>query len=489
MLHILAIDLGAESGRALVGSFDGSRLSLTTAHRFANVPVRLGGTLYWDFPRLFGDVLDGVRAALQHGQLASLGVDSWGVDFGLLDARGRLLGNPVHYRDSRTQGMLDRASELVGKQRIYAETGIQLLPINTLYQLVSMVEANDRQLQLADQLLMIPDLIHHFLCDSQVGEYTNATTTQCFDVAHGTWATSLLSDLGIPPRLFPEVVQPGTRLGTLRADVAGDVGGDLIVIAPATHDTASAVAGTPLDRHTAFLSSGTWSLVGVELPGPVITDAAREGNLTNEGGVAGTVRLLKNVMGLWLVQEARRALGSTTSYEELTHQAAGAPAFTAFVDPDDERFLRPGNLPSNVRAFCAETGQAAPADGASLVRVLLESLALKYAVVLRQVEAVCGTALEAIHVVGGGANNALLCQLTANASGLPVLAGPAEATSLGNLVVQAIALGELASIAEARAMVAASFAPRRYEPQGDWSEPRQRFDELLRSRCPAQGVL
>jgi len=237
----------------------------------------------------------GLRAALQHGQLASLGVDSWGVDFGLLDARGRLLGNPVHYRDSRTQGMLDRASELVGKQRIYAETGIQLLPINTLYQLVSMVEASDRHLQLADQLVMIPDLIHHFLCDSRVGEYTNATTTQCFDVAHGTWATSLLSDLGIPPRLFPEVVQPGTRLGTLRADVAGDVGGDLIVIAPATHDTASAVAGTPLDRHTAFLSSGTWSLVGVELPGPVITDAAREGNLTNEGGVAGTVRLLKNL--------------------------------------------------------------------------------------------------------------------------------------------------------------------------------------------------
>jgi rhamnulokinase len=263
------------------------------------------------------------------------------------------------------------------------------------------------------------------------------------------------------------------------------------VVAPATHDTASAVAGTPLDAsaQTAFLSSGTWTLVGVELPHPAITEEACRGNLTNEGGVAGTVRLLKNVMGLWLVQEARRGLGSTLSYEDLTRQAAEAPAFTAFVDPDDERFLRPGDLPGNVRAVCAETGQTPPADAASLVRVLLESLALKYAVVLRQVEAVGGKALQAIHVVGGGSNNALLCQLTANASGLPVLAGPAEASSIGNLIVQAIALGELASLAEARAVVAASFGSRRYEPVGDWSEPRQRFDELLRTRSQVQGVV
>jgi rhamnulokinase len=489
-LRILALDLGAESGRALVGAFDGSRLSLEMPHRFANVPVRLGGTLYWDFPRLFGDVLDGVRAALQQGPLASLGVDSWGVDFGLLDRRGRLLGNPVHYRDARTEGMLERADHLVSRERIYAETGIQLMPINTLYQLLAMVEADDPDLQRADQLLMIPDLIHHFLCDSQVGEYTNASTTQCLDMAHGTWATDLLSDLNIPARLFPDVVQPGTPLGKLRADVASEVGARLTVVAPATHDTASAVAGTPLDAsgRTAFLSSGTWSLVGVELPGPVIAEQARRDNLTNEGGVNGTVRLLKNVMGLWLVQGARRALGASTSYAELTEQAAAAPAFSAFIDPDDERFLRPGDLPTNVRAFCAETGQTPPADAASLVRVLLESLALKYAVVLRQVEAVGGHALEAIHVVGGGSNNVMLCQLTADASGLPVLAGPVEATSIGNLVLQAIALGELASIADARAMVAASFAPRRYEPEGDWSEPRQRFAELLRSRSQAEGV-
>jgi len=357
--------------------------------------------------------------------------------------------------------------------------------------LLAMVEARDEDLQRADELLMIPDLVHHFLCDSRVGEYTNATTTQCLDVARGGWAVDLLADLGIPPRIFPEVVLPGTRLGTLRKDVAAEVGAELNVVAPATHDTASAVAGTPLDANgkTAFLSSGTWSLLGVELPRPVITDAAREGNLTNEGGVAGTVRLLKNVMGLWLVQEARRASGSATSYDELTRQAAAASAFTAFVDPDDERFLRPGDLPSNVRAFCAETGQTPPTEPASLVRVLLESLALKYSVVLRQLEAVGGQALEAIHVVGGGSHNALLCQLTANASGVTVVAGPSEATSIGNLVVQALALGEVASLAEARAVVAASFEPRRFEPAGNWTEARERFDEVLRARSQAQGVV
>jgi rhamnulokinase len=482
MLRLLALDLGAESGRAVVGRFDGSRLDLQVVHRFPNVPVKLGATLYWDFPRLYAEVLNGIRAAQQP---ASIGVDGWGVDFGLLDARGRLMSNPVHYRDERTQGMVELASQRLTRQRIYETTGIQLIPINTLYQLLSMVESNDTDLERAERLLMVPDLIHHFLCDSTVGEYTNATTTQCFDVAHNRWAFQMLTDLGIPARLMPEVVQPGTVLGPLRRDVAEDVGGKPRVTAPATHDTASAVLATPLDGSTAFLSSGTWSLLGVEVERPVLTATAREENLTNEGGVAGTIRLLKNVMGLWLVQEARRAVAPHLSYEELTEQAAAALGLTAFIDADDERFLRPGNLPARVATFCLETNQTAPADAASLVRVLLESLALKYAVVLRQLEAASGRTLEAVHVVGGGSNNALLCQLTANACGVPVLAGPAEATSIGNLVVQAIALGELASVAEARELVARSWPARRFEPSGDWTEPRQRFDEMIQ----AQGVL
>jgi rhamnulokinase len=487
-LRLLVLDLGAESGRAVVGAFDGSRLALEVVHRFPNVPVRVGGTLYWDFLRLYAEVLNGIRAAVTTGEVASVGVDGWGVDFGLLDGRGRLIGNPVHYRDTRTEGMVTRAQRQVSAETIYAQTGIQFLPINTLYQLLAMVEANDPDLERAQHLLMVPDLVHHFLCDSTVGEYTNATTTQCFDVARNEWASSLLADLNIPLSLFPEVVQPGTRLGPLRADVAAVVGATLSVIAPATHDTASAVVATPLQRATAFLSSGTWSLIGLELHQPVLTNAAREGNLTNEGGVAGTIRLLKNVMGLWLVQEARRGLDQTLSYEELTWQAAEAEPFSAFIDPDDERFLRPGDLSANVRDFCTETGQTAPDDAGGLVRVLLESLALKYAVVLRQLKAVSGQPVEAIHVVGGGSNNALLCQLTANASGLRVLAGPAEATSVGNLIVQAMALGELASVSEARQLVAASWPTDRFDPMGDWTEARQRYDELLRSRSQVQGV-
>jgi rhamnulokinase len=486
-LRLLALDLGAESGRAVVGAFDGATLSLEEVHRFPNVPVRLRDTLYWDFPRLFGEVLNGIRAARTHGPITSVGVDTWGVDFGLIDSRGRLLSNPVHYRDARTQGMLDRALARVPRETIYATTGIQFIPINTLYQLLSLVESADPDLGRAERLLMMADLISYFLCDRVVAEYTNATTTQCLAATTGTWASGLLSEMGIPTRLFPEVVPPGTVLGRLR----DDVGDDLTIIAPGTHDTASAVAATPLPRdgNTAYLSSGTWSLIGIEQPQPLLSDAAREGNLTNEGGVAGTIRLLKNVMGLWLIQEARRAFDAGVSYAELTARAASAPAFTAFVDPDDERFLRlqPGELPAAVHAFCEETGQTPPPDQSTLVRVLLESLALKYAVVLRELETATGRTVEAVHVVGGGSNNALLCQLTADACGVPVLAGPAEATALGNVLVQAMGLGELASLDQARELVARCFPARQYAPAAHWSEPRERFTKMLRSRL--QGVL
>jgi len=489
-LRLVAVDLGAESGRAVVGTFDGERLALEDVHRFPNVPVAVAGTLHWDFLRLFGDVTAGLRRAAAGGPVASVGVDTWGVDFGLLDARGRLLANPVHYRDRRTEGMPDLAFAVVPRDEIYAATGIQFMPINTLYQLWSMVRAGDPLLGQADRLLMMADLFHHFLAGSAVAEYTNASTSQCLDPIARDWARPLLERFGIPTGILPPIVAPGTILGSLRADVADETGlRDARVVAPGSHDTASAVVGAPLaGPTTAFLSSGTWSLIGLEMPAPVISAVSLAANLTNEGGVGGTVRLLRNVVGLWLVQESRRALwpaGDAPTYEELAVLAEAAPAFTAFIDPDDERFLRPGNLPARVRAFCAETGQPVPDDTGTLMRVLLESLALRYAVALDELARASGHPIEAIHVVGGGSSNRLLCRLTASATGLPVRAGPVEATASGNLCVQAIAAGELASVAEARELVARSFPVAAYEPAGDWAEARARFTGVIARSVPA----
>jgi rhamnulokinase len=363
------------------------------------------------------------------------------------------------------------------------------MPINTLFQLLSMARAGDPQLRQADRLLMMGDLFAHFLCGSSVAEYTNASTSQCLDPFARDWARPLLERLGIPTGFFPEIVQPGTVLGPLRPDVAADTGlADARVVAPGSHDTASAVVGAPLaGPTTAFLSSGTWSLIGLEVAAPVVSDVTLAANLTNEGGVAGTIRLLRNVMGLWLVQESRRALwpaGDAPSYEELAALAEAAPAFTAFIDPDDERFLRPGDMPARARAFCAETGQPVPQDAGTLMRVLLDSLALRYAVAVDELARASGHPIKAIHVVGGGSNHRLLCRLTAGATGLPVRAGPVEATAIGNLAVQAIAAGELASVAEAREVVARSFPVTEYDPEGDWAEARARFAALVARPAP-----
>ncbi len=488
-----AVDLGAESGRVVVGTFDGGRLALEDVHRFPNIPVSLAGTLHWDFLRLFGDVSAGLRRAGAAGPLASVGVDSWGVDFGLLDTRGRLLANPVHYRDTRTDGVEAAAFAVVPRDEIYRVTGIQFMPINTLYQLFSMVRAGDPLLRQADRLLMTADLFGHFLSGAAVAEYTNASTTQCLDAVTRDWARPMLERLGIPTALLPEIVAPGTALGGLRPEIADAAGlGATRVVAPGTHDTASAVVGAPLrSPASAFLSSGTWSLIGLEVAAPIISDLSLAANLTNEGGVGGTIRLLRNVMGLWLVQESRRALwpaGDGPSYEELAAMAEAAPPFAAFIDPDDQRFLHPGDMPERVRAFCAETGQPVPAEPGALVRVLLESLALRYAAAVDQLSAAVGHPVDAVHVVGGGSSNRLLCRLTAGATGLPVRAGPVEATAAGNLAVQAIAVGELASVAEARELVARSFPVTTYEPEGEWSEARSRFAAVL-ARTPAQATL
>jgi rhamnulokinase len=479
-LRLAAIDLGAESGRVVVGTFDGDRLTLADVHRFPNVPVTVGGTMHWDVLRLFGDVAAGLRKAGASGDIASVAVDTWGVDFGLLDSRGRLLANPIHYRDVRTEGMVERALGIVPRDELYGTTGTQVMAINTLFQLLAMASVEDPLLSQAARLLMMADLFAHFLSGSGVAEYTLASTSQALDARTRDWARPMLERLGIPTGLLPEIVAPGTDVGALAADLAESTGlAHARVILPGSHDTASAVAGAPLaSPSTAFLSSGTWSLIGLEVLEPVISEATIRANLTNEGGVAGTMLLLSNVVGLWLVQESRRALWpdrEPPTYEKLAGLAETAPAFTAFIDPDDERFVRPGDLPARVREFCANTGQPVPEDAATLMRVLLESLALRYAEAVDNLAAASDHQVEGVHVVGGGSSHRLLCRLTAGATGLPVRAGPVEATAIGNVAVQAIAAGELASVAEARELAARSFPMTTYEPTGDWVEARERF--------------
>jgi rhamnulokinase len=483
MATLAAVDLGAQSGRVAVGRFDGERLRVKEVHRFGIEPVRIRRTLHWDILRVYQDVLDGLRAAgREAGRVDSVAVDSWGVDFGLIDRKGRLVRNPVHYRDARRADAMDAVLERVPARELYERTGIQLMPINTVFELGAMAAEGDPALGAADTLLLVPDLLHFWLCGALTSELTNATTTQCFDPRSGGWAIDLLERLDVPSRVLPEVVQPGTRLASLDREVGEATRlGDAAVVAVATHDTGSAVAAVPFRAPgAAFISAGTWSLVGVEVREPVVTDASFAANLTNEGGVAGTFRLLRNVTGLWLVHECRRAWaleGHDYSFDQLVSLAKGAPPLRSFVEPNDPAFAQPGNMPARVRAFCAHTGQVEPVEPGAVVRCILESLALKHAQTVELLASVTGIAPEAIHVVGGGARNELLCSWTANASGLPVHAGPEEATVIGNLLVQAMSLGEISSIAEARELVAASTAPTSYEPRdaSAWREARERF--------------
>ena len=491
MPRMLALDLGAESGRAVLGLFDGERLTVQEVHRFPNVPVQVGETLYWDILRLFEGVKESLARASRAtgGGIASIGVDTWGVDFALLDRRGRLLGNPVHYRDRRTQGMMGEVFRHVPPEEIYRRTGIQFMPINTLYQLFAMVHGKDPQLEIAETFLTIPDLLHYWLSGEKACEFTNATTTQCYDPVVGDWARDLLDRLGIPTHIFPQVIRPGTVLGELVPEVAEDVGLPRVrITAPASHDTASAVAAIPF-RHpqAAYISSGTWSLVGVELRTSSIIQQAMAENFTHEGGVAGTFRLLKNVMGLWLLQECRRTWatqGQTWDYEALVRLAETAPPLRALVDPDDPRFLAPGDMPGRISSFCQETSQPTPESPAEVVRCIFESLALKYRWVIERLNTLLGWRIPVVHVVGGGARNEVLCQWTADATGLPVLAGPAEATAIGNLIVQAMALGLVQNLEQARQVVQRSFTPALYEPKNSaiWDEAYDRFVMMLQRR-------
>jgi rhamnulokinase len=488
----LGVDLGAESGRVMAGLWDGKRIRIEELHRFPNGPVEIAGTLRWDVLRLWAEIQHGLAlAARKYGKsVKSVGVDTWGVDHVLLSKSNEIVAHPYHYRDARTSGVMARAFRHVPRERIFADTGLQFMEINTLYQLLACQKNNPEILEAADCLLMMPDFFHWCLSGARVAEFTDATTTQFFHPTKRTWSSDLLKSFDLPTRILPDVVSPGTRISSLRKSVAARTGLDEItVIAPASHDTGSAVAAVPTDRVEqgtwAYLSSGTWSLMGLEVREAQLSKRVLDFNLTNEGGVDGTYRLLKNITGLWLVQQCKRAFeakGKKVDYSQLVRLAKAAPPLRSFIDPDDSRFGNPPEMPAAIRSYCKETRQPVPVSEGALVRCALESLALKYQTILEQLEEVSGRRVEVIHIVGGGSRNALLNQFTADACNRPVLAGPVEATVFGNVLVQARACSEIGSLKELRSIVHNSCDIQTFTPKASqastWQEARARFKAL-----------
>ncbi len=458
MTHLVAVDLGAESGRVAKVTYSGTSLTMEVAHRFPNIQVEVGKTLYWDTFRLWHEIKSGIELIKDGAR--SIGVDTWGVDFALLDRDGNLLGNPVCYRDSRTDGAMEWTFKRVPRREIFERTGSQFLQLNTLYQLASLLRANSPLLEVAATYLGFPDLINYWLTGVKACEFTHATTTQFYNPRARDWDRQLLGAVGLPTDIYPQIVQPGTRLGDYRG---------IPVIAPPTHDTGSAVIAVPTTtRNFAYISSGTWSLIGLEIDSPIINDAAYEANVTNEGGAEGKLRFLKNIMGLWLVQQSRaawRAEGADYSYDQLATMATDAPPFLSFIDPDDPSFFPPGDMPARIREFCTRTGQVVPETPGAVLRVIYESLALRYREALDKMIALSGQTVDRMHIIGGGSQNAVLCQMTADAIGRPVYAGPVEATVLGNAIVQLIALGELKSVADGRALLSQQSDIKVYEPK------------------------
>jgi rhamnulokinase len=468
------VDLGATSGRVVVGRVGAGELRLEEVGRFANTPVRLPSGLHWNVAGLYQGVLDGLRAAgLAAGAagLASVGIDTWAVDYGLLDADGVLLGLPFHYRDARTARVAERVRDEAGARALYRANGLQHLPFNTVFQLAA--AAGSAQLAAARTLLLIPDLLTYWLTGQVGAEVTNASTTGLLDAATGAWSRRIAELVGLDPALLPALREPGTRVGTLRPEVAAATGLDAAtpVTAVASHDTASAVVAVPAtEPGAAYISCGTWSLAGLELDAPVLTEESRAANFTNERGIDGTVRYLRNIMGMWPLEECRRvwaARGLPAELPGLLAQAARAEPFAALIDPDAPEFLAPDDMPAAIAAHCVRTGQRPPREQAATVRCVLESLALAHRRVLRQAAALAGRAITRVHLVGGGSRNELLCQLTADATGLPVVAGPTEATALGNVLVQARAHGLVGDLADMRRLVAATQPLRTYRPCGD----------------------
>ena len=486
--NYLALDLGAESGRAILGVLGSGRLTLQEVHRFSNIPVRVPEGLQWDVLHLWSEIKAGFTASVKNGlRLDGIGLDTWGVDFALLDRKGALLANPFHYRDARTDGMLDEAFRRMPRADIFANTGIQFMQINTLYQLLSMSVKKSALLDVAQTLVTIPDLFNYWLSGRITNEFTDATTTQCFDPNKRSWAIPMLDAIGIPSHLFHSVTESGSVIGTLLPAVADETqAGEIPVVLPACHDTGSAVAAVPAQNQDfVWISSGTWSIMGAEVLKPIVNEKALEYNFTNEGGVFGTWRFSKNITGLWLVQECRRTWqhqGEDLTYDEITQLASKAKPFLAVIDPDDGVFLHPGNMPERIQKYCADTNQTVPQTKGEIVRVVLECMALKYLWVLERLEELSRKHYEPIHIIGGGTKNRLLNQFTADCTQRKVIAGPVEATAIGNILLQAIALGHLASLSEARALIRSSFAPEVYEPNSiaGWDEAYARLQKVMK---------
>ncbi|MGD2093888.1 MAG: rhamnulokinase family protein [Phycisphaerales bacterium] len=476
----IAVDLGAESGRVMLGSVSADRLGLEEIHRFSNGPIEENGSLRWDFDKLLSEIKTGIKKTVKAAtaQIWGIAVDSWGVDFGLLDVDGQLVENPYHYRDSQTNGMMDKAFELISKREIYENTGIQFMQLNSVYQLLAMRLNNSIALAKATKLIFMADLFSYFLCGKIFAEYSLASTSQFMNMKTGQWSKEVLDKLSLPDNILPKIVRPGKVVGQLSTRVGIELGcGAMPVIAIGSHDTASAVAAVPAtgDTNWAYLSSGTWSLMGVEIPKAIVNDKTFEYEFTNEGGVENTIRLLKNIMGLWPVQECRRQWqreGDDLSYTELTALAEKAEPFAAHIDVDHSEFLSPGDMPKRINDYLTETGQKPIDDKGQMIRTILESLALKYRSVMEAIEDTTGKTIEILHIVGGGIQNELLCQFAANALGKKVITGPIEATASGNILMQAKATGQIKTLAHAREIVRKSFKLKEYQPQDSslWDE-------------------
>jgi len=485
-LTMIAVDLGAGSGRTMAGCYDGSRLELVETHRFPNEPVMVNGSLYWDILRLYHEIKQGILKTAGMGYKAdSIGIDTWGVDYGLLDANGDLLGNPYHYRDNRTDGMIETAFKLCPKKQMYERAGLQFMKFNTLYQLMAAKRQQPHILDKAETLLFIPDLLRYFLTGVKSTEYTIASTSQLLDVHTGDWDKEMMELMGIPVHIITEIINACTRVGPVREDVLKELNmPSMEAVAVAGHDTASAVAAVPVSGEDyAYISSGTWSLMGIESDEPLINDMTFSRSFSNEGGVTRNKRVLKNIMGLWIIQECRRYWqreGQALSFDEMDRQAEESAPFQCFIDPNDDSFFSPGDMPRKVQAYCERTGQIVPKSQGGIIRCVLESLALKYRAVAEELEHVRGRRFNAIHVVGGGCRNRILNRLTADCSGKTVLAGPVEATAIGNIICQLIARNEVKDLNEARRLVWESFPVDVYEPQHTeaWDEAYHRFKKL-----------
>ena len=487
MKKVLAFDFGASSGRAIIGSFDGEKITLKEVHRFTNDPVDLGGTLYWDVLRLFYEIKQGIVKAKIAGGFDSIGIDTWGVDFGLIDKNGRLLENPVHYRDKRTSGLVEESFKSVPRQKMYDITGIQFMELNTLFQLISLKKQRPEMLERADKMLFMPDLFAYFLTGKMCSEYSIASTSQLIDINTRTWSKELLDAFGIKESLFAPLTEPGTQLGNLSKEICEECGVESVpVISVCGHDTQSAITAVPCESGDfAFLSSGTWSLFGTELQKPIVNETSLKINITNEGGFGGTTGFLKNIIGLWLIQESRRQWqreGKDYSYADLEKLALSEEPFKCFIDPDAPEFVPQGNIPERVREFCRKTGQYVPESVGEIMRCIYESLAMKYRMTFEKLCECTGKDYPVIHVIGGGTKDGLLCRMTASSCGKTVKAGPIEATVMGNVAVQLMSDGTIGSISEARKAVAASESLKTYEPENtdEWIKAYKSFVKIAK---------